>query len=142
MIAAVLDTTVLISAFLTPNGGSGVLISNSPPTAFSLYLSFEIVEETKSRLLNRISLRKRYSYTNGDVDRYINDLYTAARFVTDLPVIQVVRDPNDDFVLATAIKAQADYLISFDNDLLVIKNYKGIGIITPGEFLRILRASP
>jgi predicted nucleic acid-binding protein len=70
-----------------------------------------------------ISLRKRYSYTNGDVERYVNNLYTAARFVTDLPVIQVVRDPNDDFVLATAIKAQADYLITFDNDLLVIKIY-------------------
>jgi putative PIN family toxin of toxin-antitoxin system len=140
MIVAVLDSTVLISAFLSPQGGAGALVLNTSPLAFGLYLSFEIVEETKSRLLNRVKLRKRYNYTNGDVERYITDLYTAARFVVELPTIQVVRDPNDDFVLATAIKAQADYLVTFDNDLLVLKNHNGIEIVTPGDFLRALRA--
>jgi predicted nucleic acid-binding protein len=53
MIVAVLDSTILISAFLTPTGAAGALVLNTPPLAFSLYLSFEIVEETKSRLLNR-----------------------------------------------------------------------------------------
>lgn len=113
MMVAVLDSTVLISAFLTPQGSAGALVLNTPPLAFGLFLSFEIVEETKSRLLNRARLRKRYDYTNGDVERYITDLYTVARFVVELPAIQVVRDPYDDFVLATAIKAQADYLITY-----------------------------
>lgn len=140
MIAAVLDSTVLISAFLTPNGSAGAVVLNKPPLAFYLCLSIEIVEETKSRLLNRVKLRKRYNYTNGDVEEYVNNLYTAARFVIELPVIQIVRDPNDDFVLATAVKARADYLVSHDNDLLVIKNYNGIEIVTSGEFLRVLRA--
>lgn len=140
MIVAVLDSTVLISAFLSPQGGAGALVLNTPPLAFGLYLSFEIVEETKRRLLNRVKLRKRYNYTNGDVERYINDLYTAARFVVELPTIQVVRDPNDDFVLATAIKAQANYLVTYDNDLLVLKNHSGIEIVAPGDFLRALRA--
>ncbi|MBS1787186.1 MAG: putative toxin-antitoxin system toxin component, PIN family [Acidobacteria bacterium] len=139
MIVAVLDSTILISAFLTPNGADGNLVLNTPPLAFSLYLSFEIVEETKSRLLNRVRLRKRYDYTNGDVERYANDLYTAARFVVELPTLQAVRDPNDDFVLATAVKAQADYLVAYDNDLLALKNYHGIEIVTAGDFLRILR---
>lgn len=140
MMVAVLDSTVLISAFLTPQGSAGALVLNTPPLAFGLYLSFEIVEETKSRLLNRVRLRKRYNYTNGDVERYITDLYTAARFVVELPAIQVVRDPNDDFVLATAVKAQAGYLVTYDNDLLVIQHYNGIEIVTPGDFLRALRA--
>jgi putative PIN family toxin of toxin-antitoxin system len=140
MIVAVLDSTVLISAFLTPHGSAGALVLNTPPLAFGLYLSFEIVEETKSRLLNRVRLRKRYNYTNGDVERYITDLYTAARLVVELPTIQVVRDPNDDFVLATAIKARANYLVTYDNDLLVIKNYNGVEIVTPGDLLCELRA--
>jgi predicted nucleic acid-binding protein len=63
MIVAVLDSTVLISAFLSPQEGAGALVLNTPPLAFGLYLSFEIVEETKSRLLNRVKLRKRYNYT-------------------------------------------------------------------------------
>ena len=140
MIVAVLDSTILISAFLTPNGTAGTLVLNTQPLAFSFYLSFEIVEEAKSRLLNRVRLRKRYDYTNGDVERYVNDLYTAARFVVELPALQAVRDPNDDFVLATAVKAQADYLVAYDNDLLALKNYNGIEIVTAGDFLRILHA--
>ena len=68
MIVAVLDSTVLISAFLSPQGGAVALVLNTPPLAFGLYLSFEIVEETKRRLLNRVKLRKRYNYTNGDVE--------------------------------------------------------------------------
>ncbi len=140
MIVAVLDTTVLISAFITPQGCGGVLVLNTPPLGFSLFLSLEIVEEARSRLLNRARLRKRYHYSDSEVEQYINVLYNTARFVVELPAIHVVRDPNDDFVLATALKAQADYLVSYDKDLLVIKHYSGVEIVAPGDFLRILRA--
>jgi predicted nucleic acid-binding protein len=60
--------------------------------------------------------------------------------VVELPTIHVIHNSNDDFVLATAIKAQADYLVTYDNDLLVLKHHNGVEIVTPGDFLRALRA--
>jgi predicted nucleic acid-binding protein len=59
--------------------------------------------------------------------------------VTDLPDIRVVRDPNDDMILACAIAAGADYLIARDNDLLSLGEYKGIKMLTPEAFLEVMR---
>ena len=47
-------------------------------------------------------------------------------------------DPDDDMVLATAIAAQADVLISGDDDLLCLKSHQGIRILSPRRFLELL----
>jgi putative PIN family toxin of toxin-antitoxin system len=47
---------------------------------------------------------------------------------------KIVRDPNDDFIIATAVAGKAEYLVTLDKDLLVIKKHKGILIITPTQF--------
>jgi putative PIN family toxin of toxin-antitoxin system len=46
--------------------------------------------------------------------------------VTDSPPIKIVRDPNDHMILACAMAARADYLVSRDNDLLPLGEYDGI----------------
>ncbi len=51
---------------------------------------------------------------------------------------KVSRDPKDDMVLACAKSAQVDYLISEDNDLLVLNPYEGIPIIRVFEFVKFL----
>jgi predicted nucleic acid-binding protein len=53
--------------------------------------------------------------------------------------MRVVRDPNDDAILATAIAARADYLVSRDKDLLSLGEYDGIKIVSPEAFLQVLR---
>lgn len=50
----------------------------------------------------------------------------------------VCRDPDDDAILATAIAARADMLVTGDQDLLVIATYCGIPIVTPAECLSLL----
>ena len=47
-------------------------------------------------------------------------------------------DPKDNIFIETAVAGNADYLISQDNHLLKLKEFKGIKIITPEEFLRVL----
>ncbi len=46
----------------------------------------------------------------------------------------VCRDPNDDAILACALEARADYLVTGDVDLLELKIFKGIRIVTPRDF--------
>ena len=50
----------------------------------------------------------------------------------------VCRDRDDDVVLATALAAKADVIITGDDDLLVLKKFHGIRIVTPREFWDIL----
>jgi putative PIN family toxin of toxin-antitoxin system len=53
----------------------------------------------------------------------------------DLEVKGACRDPKDDKFLACAVEGNAHYLVSSDNDLLVMKSYEGVAIVNPGQFL-------
>lgn len=46
----------------------------------------------------------------------------------------ICRDPDDDSVLACAVAAAADYLVSGDKDLLVLDSCRGVRIIAPRAF--------
>jgi putative PIN family toxin of toxin-antitoxin system len=48
---------------------------------------------------------------------------------------QVCRDADDDLVLGTAVSAAADLIVTGDQDLLVLRVYKGIEIVTPRQYL-------
>ncbi len=65
----------------------------------------------------------------------------AAEVLSDVPEIRVVRDPNDDMILACAIASDADVLVSRDKDLLSLGSYEGVAILTPEDFLDRLRKS-
>lgn len=47
----------------------------------------------------------------------------------------VVADPDDDAVLACALAAQAEAIVSGDSDLLSLKSFQGIPILTAAELL-------
>lgn len=51
----------------------------------------------------------------------------------------VKEDPSDNKFLETALNGKADYIITQDNHLLKIKEYKNIKIMAPKEFLKILK---
>lgn len=51
--------------------------------------------------------------------------------------ITICRDPEDNKLLESAVSSQADYLVTSDNDLLVIGELDGTKIISPGEFWNI-----
>jgi putative PIN family toxin of toxin-antitoxin system len=52
------------------------------------------------------------------------------------------RDPKDNPFLALALIAEADALVSSDEDLLVLHPWRGMPIVTPAEFLAGLTKSP
>jgi putative PIN family toxin of toxin-antitoxin system len=53
----------------------------------------------------------------------------------------VCRDPDDDRVLALAVAAKVDLIVSGDADLLSLGNFEGIDIVAPSEALRRIAAS-
>ena len=60
-------------------------------------------------------------------------------FVEPDPLGQrVCRDEDDDVVLATALAGKADVIVTGDEDLLVIKKFRGIEILSPRKFLERL----
>ncbi len=53
--------------------------------------------------------------------------------------IDVCRDPDDNKFIECAVDSKCYYVISGDKDLLTVKEYEGIEIVTVAEFLEILR---
>ena len=61
-------------------------------------------------------------------------------FTKKTPSLQIVKDdPDDDKFIECALALDAEYIISGDKDLLAVKEYKDIRIITPAEFLILLQ---
>jgi uncharacterized protein len=139
VLTAVIDSTVLVSAFLTEGGVSAELLHYAREGVFLVSLSEDILTETQHTLAYP-RIRERYDYTDEDVTDFLNRLRAAATLVGDLPQVTVVtRDPNDDMVIATAVRAQAAYIVTRDNDLLSLQQYEDIIIITPEAFIAIVR---
>lgn len=108
--------------------------------AFTYCLSDEILAETQRVLVETPRLRQRYTYNDEDVQAFILSLRAAVHLVTNVPPLAgIVRDPNDDMVVACAVAAAADYVVSRDEDLLSLGAYEGIAMITPEAFMALLR---
>jgi putative PIN family toxin of toxin-antitoxin system len=139
---AVLDSSVLISGFLKPEGTCGELLDAAESGVFSLCLSHEIIAETADKLLGKTKLQRRYSYGPEHVEAFCAGLTATAEVVTDLHCERFVPDdPKDDMVVATAVRARADYLVTGDRKhLLSLGTCGSVQIVSPRQFLDLLRA--
>ena len=126
---AVFDTNVLIAAFLTEGLCSGLLI-RARKQAFNLVLCDDIIREFEGILI------KKFKLTSTDISEISAIVSEAASEILHKlnPVPNICRDPNDDMMIACAIDATADYIVTGDDDLLILKKYKDIIIINPRNF--------
>jgi putative PIN family toxin of toxin-antitoxin system len=139
VLKAVIDSTVLVSSFLTERGVSAELLRSAREGVFLVFLSEDILTETQHTLAYS-RIRERYDYTDEDVADFLNRLRVAAHLVAALPRVTVVtRDPNDDMVIATAVCAQAAYIVTRDKDLLSLQQFEAIAVVSPEAFIAIVR---
>lgn len=140
MVRAVLDTSVLVSALLTPQGAPGQLLDAAEAGAFTLCLSREILDELADVLLRDTKLQTRYGFDRAAVEAFCDGLAATAELVADLPTLDAVpSDPKDNPVVATAVAARADYLVTGDRrHLLPLGSHEGVRIVTVRAFLAAL----
>jgi uncharacterized protein len=127
MAKAVLDSSVLISAFLTPQGAPGRILDAAERGVFVVCLSPEILTETHHVLVREPKLRARYGYGEEQVEAFCDGLVAVAELVSGLPELAgaVPLDPKDDVIVATAVAAGADYLVTGDRrQLLALGQYQ------------------
>lgn len=134
----VTDTNVVVSGLLWL-GTPGRVLEAAAQGHLTLYTSPVLVAELRATLsYDRLAQRVERSGLTLDelLTRYLN----VAIVLEPVPLPQIVRDPDDDHVLACALAARADLIITGDSDLLTLLNYQNIPILTPAEALRRLAA--
>ncbi len=132
---AVVDSSVLISAFLMPKSGPGQVLRAGLEGKFQLLVSPMILTEVDRSLRTKRGLL-RFGYTEAERKAFVENLAAAAELVEDVPIIPpVCRDPDDDHVLAAALAVRADCIVTGDRDLLDLWAYQGIRILTVRQLL-------
>ena len=139
---ALLDANVLINYLLTPlpDRAAGAVIGAATSGAYTLLLMDALVEETRRRIAEKPSLASHIRPEQ--IDRLWSLLTTVAELLPRIPgpFPPRGRDRKDDYLLAYAIAYRVDYLVSWDNDLRVLDVVEGVQIVSPPEFLGVLRA--
>lgn len=132
----VLDTNVLISGlFAIKNSPSSKILDAIRKQRIILVISPAIVEEI-AEVLNRDRVVKRTKMSIKERSEFVDMLVERSDVTEGKQMRQIVsRDIKDDKFLACAVEAKADYIITGDKDLLILKKYEGIQILTPREFL-------
>ena len=131
----VIDTNILVSAFLW-HGLPGELIELAGDKTIQPYTSRVLIEELAS-VLTRKKLAKQVAATGLSAAEMISHFRRLVTMVS-APALpqQVSRDPDDDAVLACALAARADLIISGDADLLSLKTFQAIPIVTVAQALK------
>ena len=137
--SVVFDSVVWVSIFLRKAGLTAELFTLCLEKT-KLFTAEEILKETRRVLLEKEHIRNKYAYHDAEVERFIELIREQCAVVSELPDLRViVRDPKDDMVIACAVVAQADYIVSRDHDLLDLETYQGIQIVIPETFIQYLR---
>jgi len=135
----VIDTNVLISRFLSPTGIPAKLVQMwQHDAAFDVVVSQAVLQEYEAALTYP-HIQARHRLTQEEITTFLTFFSQLALLVTprdNLPVL--ASDPDDTIFPATALAGNAEYLVSGDRDLLEIKIYQGIRILTPATFLALL----
>ena len=142
MLRVVLDTNVVVSAYLVPSGKPASIISLARQGEVEICLSDDILEEIKRTLL-RPKLQKIHKARPEEIERFLQAFTEVAVLVSGTVEVDPVEgDPDDTKILACAVEGQADYVISGDHHLTDLGSFHGIPIVNPDAFLTIMAGKP
>ena len=128
MIRAVLDTNTIVSG-VGWGGPSGAVLDAALAGHFEIVESPTLLDELR-RVLNYPKLQE----VVGDADELVKFFALAAVVVTPTETVTVSRDPDDDRLIEAALAANADVIVTGDQDLLTVERVDQIQVLTPREF--------
>lgn len=127
----VLDTNVLISRLLVPNGVAGRAVDHALARGILL-----VSEDTMGELVEVLGRPKFDPYVSGEDRRQFVELQGGvARIVPVIRKLRACRDPKDDKFLDVAVNGGAQAIVTGDRALLELNPFHGVGIVSPADFL-------
>lgn len=136
----VLDTNTVISGLLWSGAPHQILACKN-----KLQLDFFSCQELLNELagvIHRPKFLPRLAILGKDAVTALDDYRGLVSLVTiEPPSHPISRDPDDDIVLACAVAARADLIVSGDNDLISLKQYQHIRILSSSAAVHLLASA-
>jgi len=137
-VRVVLDTNIVVSGLLW-DGRPRQLLEYGRDRLIKLLTSSELLDE-----LFEVLGREKFTtmlVSQGITRSYLLQRYGAlTEIVKPKPLERTVRDVDDDVVIATALAAQADLIVSGDNDILTLHPWQGIQILNAADALHHIQS--
>jgi putative PIN family toxin of toxin-antitoxin system len=125
-----IDTNVVVSA-LVFGGKPAAVLQVVEALGIEVVISAELKAELAETLVTK------FGWSEERVEEACSRLFRNARRVEPQALAGVVRDCDDDHVIAAAVEGGAKVIITGDKDLLDLGDFRGIRILTPAAFLEL-----
>ena len=132
----VLDTNVLVSGLLRPQGAPGRVIDLVLGGSVQLLVDDRILEEYRDVLS-----RGRFGFSPGDVRRLLDFVAETAEPVLAAPLARRLPDAGDEPFLEVALSGRADTLVTGNARHFPAAATGGVEVLSPAEFLARMRLS-
>ena len=130
----VVDTNIIVSAALKAESLPALLISLVVEDRVKLFISAVMFKE-----YGQVLLRPKFGFNIKDVKEYLAVIKNKAVIVEPLKRVRRIKtDEQDNKILECALETQADFIITGDKKHFSFKNFRGIRIITPSEFINLM----
>ena len=129
----IIDTNIWISVFINKDYQS--FIKKILENDLKIISSFRQLEEI-SIVLSGPKLKKLIN--KNLIEEFLLLFLKSVEIVESKVKIKDCRDAKDNFILETAISGQGDFIVTEDNDLLILDPYKNLRIVTVKEFYKKL----
>jgi putative PIN family toxin of toxin-antitoxin system len=117
---------------------SGLIFGGIPERVLNLFVNGDVAVVTSEELLSELqrTVRQKFPLFVPQLAMLVA-LIREKAFVVSLGSVTMSasRDEDDNRVLETAVIGNCEYIVSGDKDLLVLKEFEGIPIVTPAKFL-------
>ncbi len=136
----VIDTNVLVTALRSRRGASFKLLTRLDDARWQVNLSTPLILEYED-VLKRPGMIA--GFDTAAIDKLLDGICSIAN-LHDIFYLwrPLANDPGDDFLIELAVRAQADFIITYNaRDLLAASRF-GIALATPAEFLRLMGEIP
>ena len=130
----VIDTNVLASAIVF-GGKPAELMQLVLMQTISAVATQEIIAEYQSTIDSLFQ-----KYKGRDLFFSADSIYSAMEIIPAQTRVDVCRDPDDNKFISCAIDGQCYYIVSGDKDLLTLKEYSDVKIVTVAEFFELMNA--
>ena len=136
MLRVTLDTNVLMSGILW-DGEASKLLRLVEEKKIQCFVSIEILAEYDRVIRSSEIMDKVCDYDIRIKSAVIKIIEICSIVEPKTKILAIKEDPDDDKILECAIEAKVDYIITYVQHILKLKEFSGIKIVSPSEFLRL-----
>ncbi len=148
---AVFDCNIFVQALLNPTGSAGKCFDLANDGRVVSFTSAATIREVRDVMLRPYILSRLPELTSVQVEAFVSEIIYISQLVEKVPPrFRLDRDPDDEIIINLAIECDAEYIVTWDKDLLDLmtgfdqtskdfrQQYRRLKIVRPSDFLQIL----